>query len=235
MTQPNLAILRVVRPLAATAPRADSSEVEALFAQIATGEVGWQERAYLLFHSLVHRLLLKSLGANAEVEELVSDVFLSFFENAGRIRSASAVRSYLVSITMNRIRGEIRQRKRRSFINRLTGTGDEIARYPGTDDPKARAALMQLGRIVDELGPNERAAFVLRSMERMPILEIAEVLGVSESTAKRWARRANEHVRKKVSRNALLADYVQVRSSGSGDDGSGDDGAGDDGAGYGVF
>jgi transposase len=41
--------------------------------------------------------------------------------------------------------------------------------------------------------------------------EIASALKVSESTAKRWVRRANEHVLKRVSRNALLADYIQDR------------------------
>jgi DNA-directed RNA polymerase specialized sigma24 family protein len=54
-------------------------------------------------------------------------------------------------------------------------------------------------------------AFVLHSLEGMHIGEIATVLKVSESTAKRRVRRANEHVLKRVSRNALLADYIQDR------------------------
>ena len=191
------------------------SEAETLHAEIARQAPGWQQRSFEQFHALVHRLLVKSLGPGAEVEELVNEVFLSFFENAHRIRTASAVRSYVVSITMNRIRSEIRREKRRALLHRITGTQEELARAPGSDDPKAKAALIQLSRIVQELNANERAAFVLRSMERMPILEIAETLGVSESTAKRWARRANEHVRKRVSRNALLADYVTERSGGS--------------------
>jgi RNA polymerase sigma-70 factor, ECF subfamily len=192
------------------------SETDTLHAEIARQAPGWQERAFEQFHPLVHRLLVKSLGPGAEVEEQVNEVFLSFFENAHRIRTASAVRSYMVSITMNRIRSEIRRQKRRALLHRLTGTQDELAHAPGSDDPKAKAALIQLSRIVQELNANERAAFVLRSLERMPILEIAETLGVSESTAKRWARRANEHVRKRVSRNALLADYVTERTASRG-------------------
>ena len=71
---------------------------------------------------------------------------------------------------------------------------------------------MQLSRIVEELSPNERAAFVLHTLENMPVAEVASALGVSESTAKRRVRRANEHILKRVRRNALLADYLVARS-----------------------
>jgi DNA-directed RNA polymerase specialized sigma24 family protein len=43
----------------------------------------------------------------------------------------------------------------------------------------------------------------------MPFAEIAEALSISESTAHRRARRANEHVMKKIARNALLCDYIR--------------------------
>jgi DNA-directed RNA polymerase specialized sigma24 family protein len=53
---------------------------------------------------------------------------------------------------------------------------------------------------------------VLHSLEGMQITEIADVLKVSYSTAKRRVQRANEHVLKRVSRNALLADYIRDRT-----------------------
>jgi DNA-directed RNA polymerase specialized sigma24 family protein len=49
----------------------------------------------------------------------------------------------------------------------------------------------------------------------MQIAEIASALEVSQSTAKRRVRRASEHVLKRVSRNALLADYLQEKASGT--------------------
>jgi RNA polymerase sigma-70 factor (ECF subfamily) len=179
---------------------------------IVRNEAGWQRRAFDAFHGLVHGLLIKSLGPRAEIADLVGDTFVIFFGSAHRIQSALAVRSYLVSITMNLARREVRQRKRRELFQRFTGGAPEYEQEPGQDDPKAKAALIQLSRILDELSADERAAFVLSNLEGMPLLEIAHALGVSESTAKRRVRRANEHVLKRVSRNALLADYVQVRT-----------------------
>jgi RNA polymerase sigma-70 factor (ECF subfamily) len=179
-----------------------------LYAKIHRKDKSWQRDAFDRYHSLVHRLLTRALGPGADIEELVDDVFLSFFESAQRIQSSEKIRSYVVSITMNRLRAEIRRRKRAEFL-RWTGVIEEIEQKPGQDDPKAKAALIQLSRILDELNAEERATFLLRSLDGMPFAEIAEVLSISESTAHRRARRANEHVMKKVARNALLSDFIR--------------------------
>jgi RNA polymerase sigma-70 factor (ECF subfamily) len=189
----------------------DAEHTLDLHTAIVEGQAGWQRRAFDAFHGLVHGLLIKTLGPRAEIADLVGDVFVTFFGNAKHIRGPLAVRSYLVSITMNLARREVRLRKRRQLFQRFTGSGAEHEQEASQDDPKAKAALIQLSRILDELSADERAVFVLSQLEAMPVLEIAEALGVSESTAKRRIRRANAHVLKRVSRNALLSDYIQAR------------------------
>jgi RNA polymerase sigma-70 factor (ECF subfamily) len=189
---------------------------EQLFAEILANEPGWQERAFRHFHGLVHRLLTKAFGPSAEVGEMLDDVFMSFFASAHRIRSSAKVRNYIVSITMNRIRHEIRKQKRQQLLHNLMGKPEEIEHRAGNDDPKAKAALIQLSRVLGELDGDERSAFLLRSLEGMAFSEIAEALDISESTALRWTRRATEHVMKRVSRNALLCDYIRDRGRGDG-------------------
>lgn len=191
------------------APRAD----EELYAAIVGNDEDWQRRAFEQLHGLVHGLILKCLGPNAEIADLVGDVFLTFFETAHRIRRPMALRSYVVSITMNAVRREIRRCKRRRALGGVSRTLPELDHEPGHDDPKAKAALIQLSRILDELGGHDRMAFQLHSLEGMQIAEIASALEVSQSTAKRRVRRASEHVLKRVSRNALLADYLQQGAS----------------------
>lgn len=183
---------------------------EELFAEIRQGTSGWQHRAFVEFHGLVRGLIVKCFGPACEAEELVDDVFLRFFESAKRIRSADRVQSYIVSITMNRVRSELRQRKRAALT--ASGTdGQEIHDRPSRDDPKAKAALIQLGAVINELDAEERAVFVLRTVQGMPLVEVAEVLGISLSTAHRRVRRATDVVMKRVQRNALLCDYVLER------------------------
>ena len=189
-----------------------SDPPEDLHVAITSNSPGWQQRAFDEFHGLVHGLLIKALGPRAEIADLTGDVFVNFFANAHRIHTPLAVRSYLVSITMNVARREVRMRKRRELFQLFMGHGTEYEQEPGPDDPKAKAALLQLSRILDLLSADERIAFVLHNLEGVQTPEIAEILRVSESTAKRRVRRANEHVLKRVSRNALLADYLRDKS-----------------------
>jgi RNA polymerase sigma-70 factor (ECF subfamily) len=214
MTFATLARVANVVPSSFATPQAAlAAEVsQELHRAILRDEPGWQRRAFDAFHGLVHGLLIKSLGPRAEIADLAGDVFVTFFTSAHRIQSPLAVRSYLVSITLNLARRELRLRKRRELFQRFTGGTADYDQEAGQDDPKAKAALLQLSRILDELSPDDRAAFVLSNLEGLPILEIAQTLKVSESTAKRRIRRANSHVLKRVSRNALLADYIQVRT-----------------------
>jgi RNA polymerase sigma-70 factor (ECF subfamily) len=214
LTQTNREPLSATIHLVGTSPaEATASEAEAeLYTAIVKDTPGWKAQAYREFQGLVRGLVVKSLGPKADVEDIVSDVFVRFLENARRIRSAHAVRSYLVSIAVNCIRREARNRKRRAFLGRFFFSNEELERKPGLDDPKAKAALIQLSRILDELHPEDKAVFVLRAMERMPIPDIAKTLKMSHSTAKRRAQRASERVLKRVSRNALLADYVREKN-----------------------
>jgi RNA polymerase sigma-70 factor, ECF subfamily len=214
MSFASVARVAIVVPSSFAAPLAEQG-VELLLelhAAIVRNEAGWQRRAFHAFHDLVHGLLIKTLGPRAEIADLVGDVFVSFFGNAPRIQNPQAVRSYLVSITMNLARRELRQRKRRDLFQRFTGATQDYEQEAGADDPRAKAALIQLSRILDELSADDRAAFVLSNLEGMPAQEVARILGVSESTAKRRVRRANERVLKRVRCNVLLADYVQVRT-----------------------
>lgn len=189
------------------------ASVEAeLFDEIRRGELGWQKRAFEEYYGLVHGLVLKSLGPHSDVEDLVSDVFVRFFESAGRVRSASGLRSYLVSVAMNAVRHEVRRNKRRALYQSLFGAKDEVERRAAADNPEAKAALIHLSRILNELSANDRAAFVLHNLEAMPLTEIAQVLDISHSTAKRRVKRATTRVMKRVSRNALLADYLRERT-----------------------
>lgn len=212
----SLARVAIVVPSNFAAPLAQASALDApeLHAAIIRGDAGWQRRAFDAFHGMVHGLLIKCLGPRAEIADLVGDTFVVFFSNAHRIRHEPAVRSYLVSITMNIARREIKQRKRRQSFQRFAGSVSDYEQEASADDPKAKAALIQLSRILDELSADERAVFVLSNLEGLRVLEVAAALGISESTVKRRVRRANAHVLNRVSRNALLSDYVQARRGG---------------------
>lgn len=184
-----------------------------LFDAIQSGSLEWKRSLFNEYLGLVRGLLIKSMGPQSDVDDLVSEVFVGLFESAGNIRSAAGLRSYVVSVTMNTARREFRRRKRFNLFF-LRDEGQEIAeRTPGVDDPKAKAALLQLHRILEGLDDEERLVFVLHVLEELPLQEAAANLSVSLSTAKRRLKKANERIRRRVASNPLLSEFVRERAS----------------------
>jgi RNA polymerase sigma factor (sigma-70 family) len=187
-----------------------------LFDAIQSGDPGWQRAAYDEFFPLVRGLVVRSLGPKLDNEDLIADVFVALFENAGNIRSAEGVRGYVVSIAMNLVRRELRTRRRRSLLSFSDDERKLSERVASTDDPKAKAALHQLSQILKTLDTDDHLVFSLCALEGLKLEEAAESLGISISSVKRRLKRATESLEKRVQQNPLLSDYVRDKGSAPG-------------------
>ncbi len=184
----------------------------ALYEAIQSDEPTWQRQIYDEYVGLVRGLIGKTLGPREDIEDLTADVFVGLFENARNIRSADTMRSYVVSVALNTARREIRRLKRRRLYFWTDPNPEQLERVPATDNPKAKAALRQLGHLLDELSLEERLVYVLHVLEETPLLEVASVLDISRSTVKRRLKRAHERMLRRVEKNPLLTDYLFARS-----------------------
>jgi DNA-directed RNA polymerase specialized sigma24 family protein len=61
-------------------------------------------------------------------------------------------------------------------------------------DTEARQLLAHFYALLEKISVHDRSAFVLRYMEGFKLEEIAERMGVSLATAKRWVARASRDV-----------------------------------------
>lgn len=180
-----------------------------LFEAIHAGRAGWQSNAVRLHGACVRAVVVRNLGRGANIEDVVSDVFLRFFERAHHIRHAHAVRTYLVAIAQNTVRNEIRRRQRhREFFDDCDATL-AIANLSARDNPMAHAALHQLAAILERLHEEDRQAYILREIVGLDVLKVARRLGISKSTTQRRIRAAGEFVRKSAARSALLSHYMR--------------------------
>ena len=154
----------------------------------------------------VGRVLAKALGPTLEVEDLTQEVFLRVFGRLPSLRDPSALRAFVLAVAMNVLKWELRRR----WIGRrvsLSGTGKLPDIESTSADAEARHALQRCYRILDSLPTKERMAFVLRYMEGMTIDEVAEALGVSISTAKRWVGRGGAKVAQQVTGDVDLCSF----------------------------
>jgi RNA polymerase sigma-70 factor, ECF subfamily len=154
----------------------------------------------------VGRVLAKALGPTLEIEDLTQEVFLRVFGRLPSLRDPSALRAFVLAVAMNVLKWELRRRWIGRRV-RLSGTGELPDIESTSADAEARHALQRCYRILDSLPTKERMAFVLRYMEGMTIDEVAEALGVSISTAKRWVGRGAAKVGEQVAGDADLCSF----------------------------
>jgi RNA polymerase sigma factor (sigma-70 family) len=208
-----LSYIRQLRPSPARTLNTSSANLElVLYRAIQEDRPGWKREIYDHYISLVRGLIGKSLGPRDDTEDLVADVFVGLFESAPKIRSADTMRSYVVSVVLNTVRREFKRRKRRRLFFASDSPGDEVERLPGTDDPRAKVALKQLSRMLDDLIEEERLVYVLHVLEGLSLSDVTESLNMSRSTVKRRLKKANEKMLRRVEKNPLLTDYIRAKA-----------------------
>src|SRR5260221_3696671 len=106
----------------------DAEIVTALRARTASGGAALYDR----YHRHVRRVLIRVLGHDGDVNDLIQDAFLTAINTIDRLENPDALRSWLTSISVFTARLEIRRRARRRFF-RLTSEDD----LPGTEAPVA--------------------------------------------------------------------------------------------------
>ena len=160
------------------------------------------------YSALVRGVLRGALGPDLVVEDLLQEVFIALVKGAKGIQDGAALRSYLVGVAVRIAALELRRRKVRRWVM-LSPTGDlpDTAVLPR--DSEGRQALSALYRVLDQLGSRRRLAFVLRHVQGMGLVEVAQALKVSESTARRELVRARAHIAKSGHREPALEAYLE--------------------------
>jgi RNA polymerase sigma-70 factor (ECF subfamily) len=182
-------------------------EDEALADALVAGEA-WAATALWNKHSpMVYRFLQRALGLKADVEDLTQDVFIGVFANVRGLRNREALRSFVLSVAIRKLRSELRLRRLRSVFQ-LTRFDQLPDQAVPPLDAESRQALRRFYAILDRLSAEQRSAFVLRHMEGLKLEEVAQALEVSLATAKRRLQRASAFVSRHVERDPLLAPYA---------------------------
>ncbi|MGA7121504.1 MAG: RNA polymerase sigma factor [Polyangiaceae bacterium] len=161
--------------------------------------------------------LLRWVGAH-DLDDHVQEVFSRLFEQLPRLRQPSALRSFLIGITLRVACTELRRRRR--WRLRLTATG-ELPDLPqqAADDGSGRQALSRFEAILEKLAPRTRRVFVLRYVDKLELVDVAAAMDISLATAKRHLARASVRVFAMAEREPTLAEYVRdlrLRAPGGG-------------------
>ncbi|MFG0318529.1 MAG: RNA polymerase sigma factor [Planctomycetota bacterium JB042] len=138
------------------------------------------------------RAFLSRLGAPTDdLDDLTQEVFLTVIRRLGWFRHESKISTWVFGIAVNVLRGW--RRRRDVDVRELDGIrsagptpdGDLVAREEGE----------RLRRTLQRLSPPLREVFVLRHVEGLPAVDVAEALGLPEGTVRRRAHEARLRLR----------------------------------------
>jgi RNA polymerase sigma-70 factor (ECF subfamily) len=198
-------------PLQLITPEAEPDLDDAALVRAFCNGEDWAAHAIWIRHApMVFRLLERALGPSGEAEDLTQDVFLSTFAGLPGLRDLGALRSFIYSIALRMLKWQLRRRRVRRILHLVPNA--QLPEVPvRAADSEARQILMRFYALLDSLSVNERTAFVLRHMEQFKLEEIAERMGVSLATVKRWVTRATQNVTALVAADPDLASYFRQR------------------------
>lgn len=192
--------LRLVTPAYGAPDQTPDAELaRALIAgEPRAAEITWDRYA-----PLVHRIVSRALGPDAEVEDVTQEIFYRLFNRVRSLRKPEALRSFVVSFALRIVKWELRRRRARRWLT-LSETGevpDDQLLFVTAD---SRYALRRLYRMLDQLPTRDRLVLVLRHVEGMTLEEIAEALSISLATVKRSLRHASARLSALVDSDVVL-------------------------------
>jgi RNA polymerase sigma-70 factor, ECF subfamily len=168
------------------------------------------ERLVATYGDRAYRLATRITGNGQDAEEVVQDAFWTVVRKIDTFRGESAFGSWLYRIVANaacqKLRGR-RGRDRDLSLDEVLPSFDAQGRHVGpiadwsarVDDHSVQTELrMALTSAIDELPPVSRTMLVLRDVEGLSNLEIAEVLGLSAPIVKSRVHRARLFLRKQL-------------------------------------
>ena len=154
----------------------------------------------------VFRFLLASLRNKETAENLTQDCFVRAYQARDQFRGESSIGTWFMKIAANLVRKH-ESSGRLKFWRRSLQSDADVADLGGClpdrqQSPETLALIReQVQAIMDAaagLPARQRTVFLLRFVEDMDLLEIAEVAGMKEGTVKAHLFRALQAVRARV-------------------------------------
>ena len=169
------------------------------------------ERLIATYGDRAYRLASGIAGNPRDAEEVVQDAFWTVVRKIDTFRGESAFGSWFYRIVANAAYQKLRDRpgRRRGEISldEVLPLFHENGRHaapiadwsPSVDDPSCQTELrMALTTAIDELPLDYRTALILRDVEGLSNVAVAESLGITVANAKSRTHRARLFLRKRL-------------------------------------
>lgn len=176
--------------------RKDLSQEEAsLVRKSLRGDSNAQRVLYQKYVKAMYNTVIRMVPNAMDAEDIVQDTFVKVFQKLHTFKGDATLGAWIKRITINNALNHIRKHKRVSILD-LSSQPDVPA--PETDPPKLPIDLKRIHQAIKQLPEGCRVVFNLRLLEGYQHKEIAEIMGITESTSKTQYRRAKQLLQKEL-------------------------------------
>ena len=167
-----------------------------------------QSAFYLKYRGEVARTVYKVLGPDADMEDVIQDVFIEVFRCIHKFKGNAKVTTWLYRVCVNVALQRLRKRKRRP----------EGYQLPEEEQPNYETPLRNLERkennrivyeILDTIAPKKRVVFVLHEIMGLQAKEISKLVQANVLTVRTRLHYARKEFYKKLLETELFAEEVQ--------------------------
>src|SRR5690348_11596437 len=167
----------------AGSPPADAVSDEALIARIADGDRAAMQALYVRHQVRVYRFVLRLVRNHTVAEDVVSDVFLDVWRQAGTFEGRSAPSTWLLAIARFKALSILRRKPEEE----LNADGATPLLDPA-DDPELAVQKIDTGAILRQclgtLSREHREVIDLVYYHEKSVEEVARIVGIPEATVK---------------------------------------------------
>ncbi len=181
---------------------------EDFLTELRAGKRSARAELYRRHAQAVEGILIRVLGWNADIPDLVQEVFVRVLAGLGGFRGDHrSLKPWITRIAVHTARGWIRKRRmlRWLYLERSEDLPDASA---VAATPEEMETLRRAYRVIGSLPEKERVAFALRFVADMELTEVAEACEVSLATIKRRLTSARRRFTLLAARDPYLKDYL---------------------------
>jgi RNA polymerase sigma-70 factor (ECF subfamily) len=177
------------RPAAAATITSD----EELIARIAAGDKLAMQVLFARHHVRVYRFILRLVSNEAQAEDLISEVFLDVWRQAGSFEARSAVSTWILGMARFKALSSLRRRSDEALDEDAAA-----AIADPSDDPEMAVQAKDRGNVMRRclaaLSPEHREIIDLAYYHEKSIEETAQIVGIPVATVKTRMFYARKHL-----------------------------------------
>ncbi len=163
--------------------RGDPAQEKAWLGAIAQGDRRAFEALYKEFAPRVFRFVVRMIRDESKAEEVVNDVMVEIWKNAGLFEGRSSASTWILSIARFRALNAVRGKKLDTTdIDEATNIADEQEGLAEITDRHARSKLLKTA--IEHLSQAHREVLELTFFHGLNCKEIAEIVQRPENTVK---------------------------------------------------